>query len=189
MKYRTRYQQTAILAIVLIVAALAGVFIRFRMQADTGRQTQQAAGSDAALSISGFEHTATRNGRTEWILQAAMARMYSEKQTAVLTDIEMKVFAADSTQIELTADEGEFHTKTRDMQVRGSVVARYPGYTLRTESLHYRHDSHILYTNEPVIVTGANSRIRADSAQFEIKTRQVSLKGDVQAWMNGNEQN
>ena len=184
MKHRTRYKQAGLLAIVVIAVLLATVFVRFRMQTGYEEQTEKENTSEAALTINGFEHTATRDGKTEWVLNAATAEIYSDQNKAVLTDIEMTAFGSDGTEVKLFADTGELDTKTRDMTVEKSVVARYPGYELRTESLHYDHELHILYTDQKVVIHGENMRISGDSATVELQKDQVTLEGHVNSWMD-----
>lgn len=184
MKHRTRYKQAGLLAIVLIAVLLTTVFVRFRLQTDPEEQTEKASTSEAALTINGFEHTATRDGKTEWVLNAATAEVYSDQNRAVLSDIEMTAFDADGTEVKLFADTGELDTKTRDMTVEKSVVARYPGYELRTESLHYKHELHILYTDQKVVIHGENMQISGDSATVELQKNQVTLEGHIKSWMD-----
>ncbi len=189
MKNRARYKKTGIIAIVLIAVLIVTVFIRFRMQSTTaGNNEDKQASSDAAMTINRFEHTATRDGRKEWILKAASAQIYSDQNRVALSDIEMTLFASDETEVKLTAENGEFETQSRNISVHGSVTARYPGYVLRTESLHYQHELHILYSKQKVIITGESIRISADSAKLELTTDQIILEGNVQAWMDPIEQ-
>ncbi|MBS3809887.1 MAG: LPS export ABC transporter periplasmic protein LptC, partial [Desulfobacterales bacterium] len=57
----------------------------------------------------------------------------------------------------------------------------------RSENLHYKHESRIIYTDTPLTVIGPESRFKADSGRFEIKSNKLILKGHVQTWIAQNE--
>lgn len=185
MRYRTGYKRIFALSLAAIAALLVLVFVRSRMQLPPADHAVAPEPSEASLSIQRFHHTATRNGKTRWILNAASAKMFSGQNRAVLSDIRMTLFTANRNEVELEAESGVLDTSTRDMRVSGSVVARYPGYVMKTESLHYQHDLHILYTTADIGITGQNARFTADSAKFELDTGRLVLEGRVNAWISG----
>ncbi|MBS3809215.1 MAG: LPS export ABC transporter periplasmic protein LptC, partial [Desulfobacterales bacterium] len=160
-------------AIIVTTALLVLVFIRYRMETGPAKTPQALDETKATLSIKGFHHTATRKGRTSLILDAESARLYSDQNRAVLSNVEATFFAADRSEAHLTSEKGELNTKTRDMSASGSVTCRYKGYVLKTENLHYKHESRIIYTDTPLTVIGPESRFKADSGRFEIKSNKL----------------
>ncbi len=171
-------------AVILMAALLVLAFVRFRMQTESADRPEPPESTEAALSIKGFRHTATSDGRTSWILNAESAKLFSDSNRAELSSVDVTFFMENGDRVHLTAQKGEFDTQSRDMSVSGSVLGRHQGYLLTTENLHYRHDSHIIYTDTHIAVTGENSRFTADSGKFELDTNTLILDGHVNVRMN-----
>lgn len=171
--------------VILIVILLTLVFVKFRVQNNTAEKPRRPNGAEAALSIKGFRHKATSEGRTSWILNAESARLFSDQNRAELSDVNMTFYTKDRKQMHLTAQNGEFDTNTRDISLMGSVTGRYQGYTLTSENLHYNNESRIIYTNTHVKVKGKNLQFTADSGEFKINPKTLILDGSVQVRMNG----
>ncbi|MFW5975198.1 MAG: LPS export ABC transporter periplasmic protein LptC [Desulfosalsimonas sp.] len=168
-----------VLAILLVLA-----FVRYRMQTGSVEKPQKPESSEADLSVKGFNHTATSQGRTSWILSAESARMFSDRNRAELTDVDVTFFTENRSSVHLTAQKGEFNTETKNMSASGSVLGRHKGYILTTESLHYTSESNIIDTDAPVSVAGDSSRFTADSGKFELDTETLILDGHVEVRMN-----
>lgn len=168
-----------VLAILLVLA-----FVRYRMQTGSVEKPQRPESTEADLSVKGFSHTATSQGRTSWILNADSARLFSGRNRAELSEVDVTFFTENRSNVHLTAQKGEFNTETKDMSVSGSVLVRHEGYILTTESLHYTNESNIIDTDAPVSVAGDNSRFTASSAEFELDTGTLILDGHVQVRMN-----
>ncbi|MFW6335111.1 MAG: LPS export ABC transporter periplasmic protein LptC, partial [Desulfosalsimonas sp.] len=86
--------------------------------------------------------------------------------------------------VDLSGRRGEFNTKTRDMSISGSVLGRYDGYILTTQSLHYTDGSNIIYTDSGITVIGSSSRFSANSGKFELDTGSLILDGHVDVRVN-----
>lgn len=167
------------IAILVMSGILVVVFIRYRLASNTVDRPIPPEDAKASLVINRFHHTATRNGKTEWILDAKSAKLYSDTNTAVLADISVVFYLKGKSELKLSADSGRMDIKTLDMTLNGHIVANYPGYTLRTETLHYLHESNIISTDSPVHITGRSITLSGDTARFDMKTGEVILKGDV----------
>jgi len=179
-----RYKRILTLVIIILAGLLVFAFVRSRMQTRSVEKPDAPEDSAATLSINGFRHTATREARTSWILEATTAKLYSGENRATLSDVQMRFFPEDRDEVRLTAEKGQFNTQTRNVSVSGSVVCRYSGYVLNTENLHYQHDSNIIYAETKIAVAGQNSRFTADSGEFEINTGILRLNGNVKAQIN-----
>lgn len=179
-----RYKRILTLVIIILAGLLVLAFVRFRMQTRLVEKPDAPENSAATLSINGFRHTATREARTSWILEAATAKLYSGENQATLSDVQMRFFPEGRGAVRLTGEKGQFNTQTRNVSVSGSVVCRYSGYVLNTENLHYQHDSNIIYAESEISVAGQNSQFTADSGEFEINTGTLRLSGNVEARIN-----
>src|SRR6056297_3186451 len=99
----------------------------------------------AEISINNFHHTATQEGKTQWRLEARSAEFLSDQNRVRLTDIRVVFFIHSSpSKASLTADKGILNLKTNDMTVSGRVTVENQRYQLKTETLQYTRDSHII---------------------------------------------
>jgi LPS export ABC transporter protein LptC len=77
-------------------------------------------------------------------------------------------------------------TDTNDIAVSGNVVLNNKEYKLLTEKLNYAHDRRVLYSGAPVIITGASSRLSADSISLDLNTKKITMDGSVEATIEEN---
>lgn len=173
----------AFAAIIMAILLVLG-FVRLRMQIDSQQKPEPPESTEADLSIKGFRHTAADEDHGAWIVKAESARLFSDRNMAELSDVDVMFFAREATPVHLSSQKGNLDTKTRDMSMSGSVLGRYQGYVLTTENLHYSHDSHIIYTNSHLTITEGDSRVSADSGKFELDTSTLILEGHVLVRMN-----
>lgn len=180
----TRLRQILAFAVIVMVIILVLAFVRLRTQNGSEEKPERPQDPEAALSIRGFRHTATSEGRISWILNAESAKLFSDQNRAELSDVDVLFFTEDRSSARLTSRKGELDTETQNVSVSGSVLGQYEEYILTTESLHYIEDSNIIYADTHIAVAGDNSRFTADSGKFEIDTGTLTLEGRVQVRMN-----
>ncbi|MCF8111370.1 MAG: LPS export ABC transporter periplasmic protein LptC [Desulfobacteraceae bacterium] len=171
-------------AVTVMVILLVLAFVRFRMQFDTPEKPEPPDDTEAALTIKGFRHTAASEGRTSWTVNAESARLFPERNLAELSDVDATFFTKDGSPVHLSAKKGKLDTGTRNISMNGSVLGRHKGFILRTENLHYKHDSNIIYTDTHLRITGDDSSFSADSGKFEVDTGTLILEGHVLVRMN-----
>lgn len=131
----------------------------------------------AVLTIKGFHHVATRNGKIEWSLDANQAKLYSD--VAVLNNISGRFKESKDNDIIFQGDTGRVNLKTLDIQMKGDVRVIFGERLLCTSVLLYHHDSHMITIDAPVRVSGPKGTIQADSARLMTDTAEVILNGGV----------
>lgn len=178
----------ALLAVFLLLLAVWLFFFLRHITGDRDMEKPTAPGqTDAALSINQFRHTATREGRTEWILKAASAEYFTESQVR-LNDLTLTFFPADDQpETRLEAKKGRLDLKTQDMDISGRIIAENRRYRLETETLHYSHDSHIISTQTPVHIEGEAVALEADTMSYNLKTGEMICQGNVKGTLSGEE--
>ena len=166
-------------ALFLIILLLISFFSR-------QKPDNQAAPPDppgqqkAELAINNFHHTATREGETQWRLEARSAEFLSDDNRVELTEIHVVFFLHSSpSKASLTADEGFLDLKTNDMTVSGHVTVENRGYQLKTETLQYTHDSHIISTKSTVNIVGPAIELTADTLRVDLTTGKLECQGHV----------
>ena len=61
------------------------------------------------------------------------------------------------------------------------MVLNNKEYKLLTEKLNYVHDQRVMYSDAPVTITGASTRLKADSASFDLNSKKITMDGSVEA--------
>lgn len=100
----------------------------------------QAPLDSADQTLLGMEHYVTQGGLQRARVRADTAYFFSNTQSAELRVVHITFYDARGAETStLTAREGTYHWRTRDMEGRGNVVVirNSDGGTLRTEALRY----------------------------------------------------
>ncbi len=135
--------------------------------------------SSADILLNNFMQTSRTNGVKEWSLKAASAKIINSENLALLNDVIVTVFTEDNTQIEIIAKNGRLDTKVHDIELSDKVVVNYEGTILKTDKLHYKKKSHIIYSDGQVEIEKENSTIQADSLFADLKNSTLKLEGNV----------
>ncbi len=127
----------------------------------------------------------TREGRTEWKLEAASAEMVKNKKMARLKDVSVIFFLKDGGEVKLTADRGTIQTDTKDIEVSGNVVIINKNYKMITDALRYEDRSRTLTSPTPLAITDRSSTLMADSMIYNLTKNQSLFKGNVMGIFSG----
>ncbi|MFO7964540.1 MAG: LPS export ABC transporter periplasmic protein LptC [Desulfobacterales bacterium] len=155
------------------------VFLNSRTFNDGASQPNEPISSNPGIKIGNIQHTATRNGVTEWKLEARSAEYALDGDRAVFEDLTVTFFLEENGRAFVTAQKGVLDTKTYDIEVFGNVKMENEGYRLETEQLQYRHDNRMVYARTPVNLTGDGLAIVSDSLQMDLDTHRTRFKGHV----------
>ena len=182
MKKRPQKLKFMLLAVSLIcITVVVLVFIGYRRISTAPQLILNTVTDQADLSLGKIHQTATREGRTEWILDAASAQLIQAENKLILANLSMTFFLKDQREIHLTAEKGALNTESKDMQVSGKVVVQTDDYRLNTERLNYIHSQQRIHTDVPVNVSGKAGQLQANSMNLELDTNVVVFKGNVEA--------
>jgi LPS export ABC transporter protein LptC len=170
-----------------IVAASGFVFWKFyssRSILDQAIETGLAVIRKPGLSIGKVQHTATRNGITEWELEAGSAEYINEEKKAVLKDLSITYFLKNDETALLKADRAVLATDSYDIEITGNVVMKNQGYSLKTQALNYKHENRTIFTQTPVTVSGDSFSLTADRLKLDLAKNQTILEGHVKGILN-----
>ncbi|UCD33525.1 MAG: LPS export ABC transporter periplasmic protein LptC [Desulfobacterales bacterium] len=179
------YRITVVLFIILIIV---GGSVGYRYLSPNKKEKNIVSNFEdkALISIGKVHHTATRNGITEWRLDAASMNFFAEKKQSLFQDLSVTFYLKDRTEVYLTADQGVLKTGSNDMSVRGNVVVDNGFYQLKTENLHYYHDKHIITSKAPVKITGDSLFLAADAMFLDLNTTATVFQGHVKGILSDN---
>jgi LPS export ABC transporter protein LptC len=163
----------------IALAALVAVYTVYRRGAETGADLIKGLPAGTSLTIENLRHTAAREGRTEWTLDAARAKMSSDRKSAMLEKVSVEFFVEDGEAVHLAADEGILQTRSNDLEVSGNVVVRQGGYRLTCERLEYRYRDRMLVAEGPVRIADSIISVDAEQATFDMESKKLLFKGKV----------
>lgn len=138
------------------------------------------------LNIGRIQHTATRNGKTEWQLEADSAEYVTDDNQAVLNNLAVTFYLKNNGKAFLKAEKGVLNTDTFDFDVSGNVKIKHDGYQLETERLSYRHNQRVVYSKTPVNLRGNGFYISSDTIKIDLDTNQTLLEGHVEGTFDEN---
>lgn len=121
----------------------------------------------------------TREGRTEWKLEAASAEMDKTRKIAKLKDVSIVFYPKSGGEISLTAERGVIYTDSKDIEVSGGVVIVNQNYKMVTEKLKYKNSNRMLVASTPLAISDKSSTLMADGMIYYMTTNKSVLKGNV----------
>jgi LPS export ABC transporter protein LptC len=176
-----------LLAVILIASGIIlAVFVGYRRILNNNDMFVPSIHGEANIAMHKVNHTATRNGITEWNLSADSACLIDKKKQMILKKLSVIFFMKKGKKVYLTAEQGIFKTDSNDIEVKKNVVVKNDIYRLQTEKLHYRHSNRILFSKVPVKITGASFQLTADSISFDLNTNLTLFEGNVEGHFSEN---
>lgn len=136
------------------------------------------AGTEAVV-VERVHQSATREGRTEWSLDAATGQYRLSEKKVLLTDLFVTFFTRDDQKVYLTARHGTVMTDSHDMEAHGNVVIYNDAYRLETDKMTYSHDSRVIASDDPVKINGQAGDLTADSLTMDLKANRLVMRGHV----------
>lgn len=164
---------------ILIMVAIVAVFVQYRRFAPDPEALVAALPEKTNLSLGQVTHSATRDGRTEWRLKAAAARLKDGKKHLELDAPDVVYFMEDGREITMKAQRGTLDTTANDMAVSGQVQVEDGRYRLETEALNYDHGRRRITCPVPVRLFSRQSEASGDSMVYDMRSKRIVLKGHV----------
>ncbi len=169
--------------IVIVATAAAAYFIRQRLIAVVEPGPAPKAGSETMVAER-IHQSATRDGRTEWNLEAGSAQYLLSEKKVLLQDLFVTFFTRDGQTVYLTARNGTVRTDSHDMEARDDVVVYNDLYRLETEQMNYEQASRRITSDTPVKITGQAGEITADALVMDLNTNRLVMRGHVRGTLS-----
>ena len=160
-------------------AGVVATFITYRKSFDNPEKLVDMLPENTQVSMGAFEHTATKDGKTQWHLEAESASLMDSKKKLVLQTPSVVFFRENGRKIFLTAKTGVLQTKTNNITMSGNVVARTEGYRFEADSAVYDHNRRFLTSETPVKITSGRAELVADTMTFDLGTNKATFNGNV----------
>jgi LPS export ABC transporter protein LptC len=163
----------------IALAAIIFIFVKYRNTIRDAQELTAKVPLGVNLSIDEIHHTATRDGKKEWRLDADSAQYMDAKKQVLLKVLSMTFYLEDESELILTADSGVLMTASKDVVVNGNVVVKSNDAHFSTDELHYRHDQRMLYAESPVKIKGDAFQLTAESMRLDLTNNRATFKGNV----------
>ena len=138
----------------------------------------------ATLSIGNIKHTATRDGITEWELEAGSGQYLEDSKKVIITDLKIAFYLENKTTALLKARQGVLNTHTNDISVTGKVIFENQGLRLETDEMIYNHKAKTMSSNKPITVKNNMFHITADQFRMNLTENKTYLSGHVTGTFN-----
>lgn len=179
---KSRKLKYVLLSVVVIaVGLIIVVYMGYRRLSEAPELLLETLQDGADMSIGKIHQTATRDGKREWSLEAESAHYMEDKKEVILKDLSVTFYLDNGDEVYLTAQRGILNTGSNDIEVSGSVIIKKDSYRLTTEKLNYENKKRIIFTSSPILLTGEDARVSANSASLDLNTNTIRLKGNVES--------
>jgi LPS export ABC transporter protein LptC len=170
-----------LIVILLAVGTIVSIFIGYRQVSNAPERLLASIKEGANLSLGKIRQTATRDGRTEWRLEADSANYREAENKVDLINLSVIYFLEDHREVYLEADRGILITDTNDIEFIGNVMIRNEAYQMKTEHLNYEHGRRIITCDQSIRIWGQDGELTAASAKYDLKADKITLMGNVVA--------
>jgi lipopolysaccharide export system protein LptC len=175
-------------ALVIGSALLTGLVVRgyfkYREIKKNPAKIIEAIPQGTNIVLGEVRHTAVRDGRKEWILEASSAHYSENTREAVFNDVKVTFFIENGEAVNLEGEKGTIDTASNDMQVTGHVRVAKGDYTLLTENIEYDHKTRHITSLSPVRIVSRSLELRADSMQVDLAQETAVFTGAVEGQIN-----
>lgn len=166
----------------LIVGALgivSAVFLGEKRAPENHAVAVPESGENANISIGGIHQTSSKNGITEWRLDAGSASYFDDGKQLVLRSISAIFYYEGDREIRLASERGTMNADSKNINVRENVVISSENYNMKAETVRYDHNRKMFTSELPVTFTGPEFVMSADSMTLDITSNKIVLKGNV----------
>jgi LPS export ABC transporter protein LptC len=182
---RTQIKLLAVIVALSAVVAVAVTLYRFKAPPADQIAAIPKRAANAILASTRVHHTATRNGRIQWELEADSAQMKDKAKEVLLQSPDVVFFSDDGRKFNLTATRGRLNTKTNNLVVGGAVHLFNRHYDMHTEKLIYLHGKRLLESRGAVKIFSDSVQLQANAMTYEIDTEQAHFTGQVEGTIFG----
>lgn len=164
----------------VILAVIVAVFVGYRQLSNGPTDMDESAPQDGStVSIGKVRQTSSKDGKTEWHLEAESARFFDTEKKVVFKGISVVFYPKEDEEIHLTSDSGTLETELKNIDVTDNVVVKNKDFSLTTDILHYEHGRKVLSSIAPVKFSGPELMLTADSMKLELDENRIHFQGNV----------
>lgn len=169
-----------LLGIIVLSGYLVKGYLAYREIRENPAKLIEAIPEGTNIVLGEVRHTAVREGKKEWVLEATSVNYSESSRDAVFNDVQVTFFMNDGNVVSLKGQKGIINTGSNDMQVSGNVRVEMDTYTLETEIIDYNHQTRHIASQTPVHIRGRDFELRANAMQVDLTTETALFTGAVE---------
>lgn len=180
---QTKIRQLLAWVIIIAVLALAAAIALKAYRGMRSGPVLPSLPKNIDVSLQKIHYTETKGGRKKWDLLADRAEYDKAGEMVRLTGIRLEVAMAGKTgDLVLTSRQADYHTRTRDVELIGNVVAKSAsGMELTTGRIAYIAADSMLKTADRVKFTDAALAVEGVGMEFMLDTKRLKIMQRVEA--------
>jgi LPS export ABC transporter protein LptC len=180
---QAKIRQLLALVIIAAVLALAAAIALKAYRGMRSRSMLPTLPKNIEVSLQKIHYTETKGGGKKWDLLADKAEYDRVGEIAHLTGIRLEFASTGKTgDIVLTSQRADYHTRTRNVELVGDVVAKSAsGMEFVTERISYIAARSMLKTDDRVKFTDAGLAVAGVGMEFMVDTKQLKILRQVEA--------
>ncbi len=173
------------LFIVVSVLGLA-VLVALHHMNSKGLEIVKTEDRSIGVKMSGIHYSSTRDGKTEWVLDAKSATTFKMGEKTIFDTVRLVFFASDASTYKLTAKEGRVDESTGEVRVEGDVrVTSMDGtYSLKTERLDYSSELKSFSTDDAVSIVAGGMDVTGIGLMIDIDKGLLKIDKEIRAVLN-----
>jgi len=168
-----------VIGIALMFGLLITVFLKYREFSENPAKLVDAIPAGTDISIGEIQHTAVKDGRKEWSLEAVSAQYSDSAKTALFDDVRVSFFLENDREVMVKGRQGRLDTETNDIEISGNVIVQDADYQLEAETILYDHVNRKINVPVPVTITGQAFKLQGDTMSVDLASETAVLKGMV----------
>lgn len=173
-----------VLGIMILAALLVRGYFKYREFRENPAKLIEAIPEGTNIVLGEVRHTAVREGKKEWTLEALSAHYSENTKEAVFKDVKIIFFMDNGGRVNLEGQQGTINTASNDMQVSGNVRVEQDDNALLTEMIEYDHKTRKITSQSPVRIVGRNFDLQANTMQVDLASETAIFTGDVKGQIN-----
>ncbi len=175
--------KVAILLSIGLIALVVGISLwaNFRGRKSPEEANLPKIATEGANSrIEKIRFVEEKEGRKTWELEAKSMQQYEAQNVMVIEDVRLTFFSKDGQTLTVTGKEGKFYQDTKDMELKGNVIATSSdGYRMKTDSVSYHHQERKIRTPDPVELDGEQLWVKGRQMLVDLEDHTVKIFHEV----------
>ncbi|MBW2559887.1 MAG: LPS export ABC transporter periplasmic protein LptC [Deltaproteobacteria bacterium] len=134
------------------------------------------------LQIKDFHYTEVGNPDLTWEISADTATYTKKDDVTLFENVEIRLLFSNGEVYVITGKNGSMHTDTKDMEIKGDVVALSDGGArFETATLHYTDNGGdgMIHTKDAVKMTRPGADVRGTGMNLSLKSKEITLLSGV----------
>jgi LPS export ABC transporter protein LptC len=168
-----------VLVIFACVGTVAAVYTHYRRNVLDSAPVIAAIKSDGKISLERVQQSASKEGKTQWSLDASTVSYDHERHQAIFDAPVVTFFLDGEERLLMNARRSTLDTQTNDISAEGDVRLQKGEERLETQRLEYRHAARHIVVPAALVITGRSFRLSADAMAADLNSSQITFKGNV----------